>query len=642
MAKTKVAILEDDGTLGSALKAGMERAGFEVYVSDRSDEIQQYVEKNNVSALFVDCLLPGMSGVDFVESIRKKYPAGILDIIMMSGIFTDASVIKDTMRATKATHFLKKPFELQDALNCIQVKESEPAREELSPRKALYLLFNKPKVSVREKRKTIEALEEIHGFDLPYLYSLLVETLAMGHLNIVGQKGEVLGISFSNGKIVAVDIQDESTQLGTLLIETGYIHPEDLKIGLSNNSAKKIGEKLIQGNLLSPHAFIIALANQMSIRLSRTIKDMPVKINFVATDVELTHPHIDSDALSVFLHDWIASKIDFDWLKAHYTQWGDYTLAKSANFTADHPILKMPLIAHFSGIVDYLVSGKSLNQLFDEKKFPEENAYKALHLLLAKGVLIFAEQSVTADPADRLKVLKKLQAQFQNKNQLEIWDILVGMAGGSDSEPQFVISEFNKLLGQAPPPQTDLGKVYEHLKKIADESSKFARSGNREKMKEEIAKQEFETKIKAASLFDEAKTTLAKSQYTQALVSLTKASQLDSTLEKVKLHIIWARLGQAELQPDTKQKVLKEVDMDLMAIPPEEKFDALYSFVMGLFNKASGDFTAAKKFFEKAYNLDNNLIQARREIAAIMQKTQKTDVMNRDLKDLVAGFFKKR
>lgn len=203
MPKVRVAILEDDSTLTTAMKAAFERAGFDVYASVRLDEIMEFLGQSPVNTVFVDCLLPGGSGVDFVEQIRKIYPAQILDVVMMSGLFTDASFIKETLRSTQATSFLKKPFELTEALAAIKVKESvASAAEELSPRKALYLLFNKPKVSVREKRKAIEALEEIHGFDLPYLYSLMVETQATGHLNIVGAKGDVSGISFSQGKIV--------------------------------------------------------------------------------------------------------------------------------------------------------------------------------------------------------------------------------------------------------------------------------------------------------------------------------------------------------------------------------------------------------------------------------------------------------
>lgn len=644
MGKGKVAILEDDNTLASAMKTAFERSGFEVYVTSKTEEIQEYLHKNQVAALFVDCLLPSGSGSDFIEEIRRKFPPAVLDVVMMSGIFTESGVIKDIVRSTKAISFLKKPFDIKEALGLVKVKETMSSQvEEVSPRKALYLLFNKPKVSVREKRKTIEALEEIHGFDLPYLYSLLVETSASGHLNIVGGKGDVFGISFSDGKIIGVDIVDQETQLGKLLIEAGYIHPEDLKEGLSTTSNKKIGERLIHKNLLSPHAFNIALANQMSIRLSRTIVDMPIKVNFVATDMELTHPFIGSDFLSVFLHDWVASKIDFEWLKAHYTQWGHYTLAKSVSFDPSHPFLKMPLIAMHPGLVDFFTKGQTLNQLMDARKYPEETSYKALHLLLAKGLLVFADRSAKADdPEERLRTLKRLQAQFHAKNTLEIWDVLVGMAGGSDSEPQFVVSEFRKIIGAEPAPgQHDLMRVYHHLKQIADEALKFAQGGNRDQMKEEMAKQEIAMKIKAVAFFDEAKAALHKSQFAQAAGLLSKALSMDAGLEKIKLHMIWAKLGQADSQA-RKQQIIKDIEMELLQIPPEEKFDALYSYVMGLYQKAKGDFTAARKSFEKAYNLDSNFIAARREITSLLQKTQKKDALNMDLKDLVAGFFKKR
>ena len=43
-----------------------------------------------------------------------------------------------------------------------------------------------------------------------------------------------------------------------------------------------------------------------------------------------------------------------------------------------------------------------------------------MHLLLSKGLLIFGEQEVVVDPAERLKTLKRLQAQLANKNNLQV------------------------------------------------------------------------------------------------------------------------------------------------------------------------------------------------------------------------------
>jgi tetratricopeptide (TPR) repeat protein len=399
---------------------------------------------------------------------------------------------------------------------------------------------------------------------------------------------------------------------------------------------------LLSGNYLSPHAFDIVLANQMSIRLSRAIVDMPIKVNFVATEVALTNPHIDSDAFSVFLHDWIASKISFKWLKAHYMQWGTYTLSKTPNFSADHPVLRMPLIQHFTGFVDYFTKGQTLHQLIDSKKFPEETAYKALHLLLAKGLLVFSEKIVANDSEHRIKVLKNLQAQVANKNKLEIWDRMVAMAGVSDSEPQLVIAEFKKILGIAPAAdQKEAYKIFSELQQIAEEAFRFAQAGNRDQLKEELAKAELEKKIKAARLAEEARAALQKSQFAQAEQLLLKAISLDPSIEKIKIHLIWAQLGRAEGTAN-KEKVIKDLEVEFMQIPPEERYDAIYPFVMGLFYKAKGEFVAAKKSFEKAYNMDGNLLAARREIAALSAKVKRQEPAKGDLKDLVAGFFKKK
>lgn len=646
MAKARVAIIEDDITLSNAMKAAFERSGIEVFATAREDEIESYLKQNPVNTLFVDCLLPSGSGIDVVSKIRKSHPAADLDIVLMSGLFTDSTFVKESLRGTEATAFLKKPFDLKEALDCVKIKETvAQAQEDASPRKKLYQLFNKPKVTVREKRKAIEALEDIHGFDLPFLYSLMIETQATGHLNIAKDNGDLLGISFSQGKIVTVDVVDQETQIGKLLIESGYILPDDLEAGLATAAPKRIGQRLIHANLLSPHAFDIALSNQMSIRLSRTISDMPIRVNFVATDVELTYPHIDSEMLTTFLHDWIASKISPVWLKAHYTQWGEYAIVKSGTYDPSSPVLNMPLISHLEGFVDFFTNGNSLNKLIESKKFPEDVALKGLHLLLTKGVLIFGDRALILDPVERLKSLNKIFNQVKNKSKIEVWDVITQISGITEAEPQLIFSEFKKILGPAPgldtgtKPPPELVKVFTDLSSLAQEAFQISQSGSREQIKEIAAREAFESKMKGASFFEEAKKALEKSQYPQAVTFLKKAGDIDPSLEKLKLYGLWAKLGPMDPQV-MKPQVLREIEMELMQIPPEEKFDSLFSFVMGLMHKAKGDFPSAKKLFEKAYNLDNNFLIARREMVAVGNRSPAKK--DGDLKDMVAGFFKRK
>jgi CheY-like chemotaxis protein len=635
---TKVIILEDDKTLTSALEAVLAKEGIESLLTSRPQEVRDYLARHRVTTLFVDCLLPTENGVDFVRSIRGQFPKEILDVVLMSGIFTDPSFVRESMRDADAIGFLKKPFSNEEFLK--HIKRTEKVSDKPHPRKVLYRLFAKPEASDREKRKAIEALEDIHGFDLPLIYSLLVDAKLSGHLNIVAENGDVSGISFANGTIVGVDIADKETFLGKLLIESGFILPEDLNEVLEVRSAKKIGERLIQGNLLSPHGFNIVLSNQMSIRLSRTIVDMNVRVNFVPTEVEEMIPHIDSELFQNFLHDWIASKITDEWIKAHFMQWTHARFVKSPVFDQKLSALEMPLVKNLEGVVDTVVSGQTLGELVEQKKYPETTFYKTLHFLLTRGLVTFQE-GAAMKTADRLKLMRKMMQQFTNKNRLETFDLMARMTSASDSQPELVYKEYLNLLGAAPSPaETELAGLYQQLMQIGKGAYDFARSGNREKMREEMMKSDVEMKLKASSLFDEGKNCLQRAQYREGLEKIQKAASLDPKIDRLHLYLAWAKLGSLD-QSKNKTMALKDIDMDLMQVAPEDKFDSLYNFVMGLYSKAKGDVAAARKSFEKAIAMDNSMIVARRELTVLssMNTNAKSDIFNSDLKTLVGNLF---
>jgi DNA-binding NtrC family response regulator len=181
--KSKILILEDDESLGTALKEVLSRAGHYVYMASRPDEAMSLVGAHNVDFVFVDCLLPQMTGLDFVEKARQTYPSTKFKVILMSGIYSDKQFIQEALAKTQALSFLKKPFDLEQVLKLVK-SDSAPRKEESSARKLLYQMFANPTVTNRQKRKVIESIEEVSGFDLPFLYSLLAETKSSGYLNI--------------------------------------------------------------------------------------------------------------------------------------------------------------------------------------------------------------------------------------------------------------------------------------------------------------------------------------------------------------------------------------------------------------------------------------------------------------------------
>lgn len=637
--KTKILILEDDETVGLALQEVLTRAGYHAFLASRPDEANGIFSAHpDLGFLFCDCLLPQMTGLDFIKQVRTNYPHIPFKVVLMSGVYTDKDFIQEASRTTKAVAFLKKPFEMEQVLKI--VKKDEVKKEDLGSRKLLYQMFANPKVTHRQKRKVIESIEEISGYDLPFLYSLLAETGSSGYLNIYGRDGSVSGISFCNGNIVGVDVDDKTTFLGEMLIQSGYALPQDVQNALRDKNNRKIGNYLIQNNQLSPHAFDLILMEQMNIRLVRTIVDEKIRVNFAAAEVEMSNPNIDTDSLSLYLHDWIASKIAVNWLKSLYVMWSGNVIVKSPSYRDDHPALEMSLIKSLEGLTLKLNSQVTLTQLLDVAGYSEVAVYKAIHFLLTKGLIVFAQRAAFSNPQEQLKVLKKMWADMEGKNIYEIISRLE--MGGDGTSLQNALKEFLTLLGDEPQdPKSELSTLWTKIKKTAEDA--VASSGDTSKIdhyRQASQRSEAESKLKANSLMEEAKKSLQFNQFAKAAEQLAEVSKLVPQMHQLHLYNSWAKLGAVD--PTKKMIVLKEVELELLQVPPDERYDALFPFVVGLYNKHKGDVVGARKSFEKSTALDASFMPARRELSLLSAQNKKQDVFNMDLKQVVSGFFKKR
>ncbi|WP_413584579.1 response regulator [Bdellovibrio sp. HCB274] len=641
--KSKILILEDDETVSAALKEILSRAGHTVLVASRPDDATTMLTSNNIEFLFCDCMLPQMTGIDFITRVRKEHPNLRFKVILMSGIFTDKAFIQESTNKTQALAFLRKPFEMDQVLKLVK-NESSAKEETASARKLLYQMFSNPKVTNRQKRKVIESIEEVSGFDLPFLYSLLVETKSSGYLNIYNSDGSVSGISFCNGNIVGVDVDDKTTFLGEMLIQSGYATPADVQTALRDKNNRRIGNYLIQNNQLSPHAFDVILMEQMNIRLVKTIVDEKIRVNFASAEVEMSNPSIDADALSFYLHDWIASKLSLNWLKSFYMIWTGNVIAKSPTYMDDHPALAMSMIKSLDGFMAKIDGETTINKLLDVKGYTEIGVYKAVHFLLTKGLIVFAQRAAFESPEIQMKSLQKIWKNLDGKNGFEIVSYMESGTMGSSLES--VLEDFLTTLGPAPEDdRSEVAMLWRKIKKEAEDAVLVAQDSNKAtQFRQEAQRSEAENKLKANSLMDDIKKALQYTQYSKAITMVAEVTKLNPSQAQLYLYGSWAKLGVAEKADGVRRAAIcKEVEMDMMQIPPDERYDALYPFVSGLFQKVRGDVGGARKQFEKAIAMDASFMSARRELASLgASKQQKQDVFNMDLKQMVSGFFKKK
>lgn len=641
--KVKILILEDDFTLGEALKEAFTRAGHQAFLVAEPEKATEVITQEKIDMLFIDCLLPQMMGVDYIAKIRKDLPSRVrFKIVLMSGIYTDIDFIQDAIRKTQAVGFLKKPFELNEALKHVKVDETLH-KDESSPRKNLYQIFARNMVSNREKRKLIESLEEVSGFDLPFIYSLLVETKSSGHLNIYAADGSVSGVSLSNGEIVGVDIEDKTTYLGEMLIQSGYAQVEDVQEALNDKSPRRLGQRLIQANKLSPHAFDLILTEQMNIRLSRTIVDQMIRINFASVEVEVLGPTIDSDSLSYFLHDWIASKLSAAWLKSMHLMWSTYRITRSSSYREDHPALKMSLIQSLEGFEAHLNRGVTLMDLLSQFGYHESAVHKAVHFLLTKGLISFSKSQAIVTPQEQVKTLRKISLEIQGKNHFQIVEFF-GLGNDTVANVTSMVDEFLPVLGEQPKDQkSEAYRLWAQIRKRVTEACvAFLDSGQRQQYKQSNLKTEAEKKLKASSLLEEAKQALQMNQYSKASTLMDQVVELNPEAAQVHLYNAWRKLGILDGGAKKSQQ-LKDIEFELMQVPPDEKYDAIFPFVTGLLQKAKGDISGARKSFAKCLALNSSMIVARRELNQLASaNTKPDDILNMDLKKMVSGFFKKK
>ena len=103
----KILVVEDEGQIGLVLDMILQERKFQMdYVSNLLSA-DEYLQKQEPSAIILDNKLPDGFGVDFIGYIKKKHPS--VKIIMISGFGT----ARDVALENGADMFFEKPFSLE-------------------------------------------------------------------------------------------------------------------------------------------------------------------------------------------------------------------------------------------------------------------------------------------------------------------------------------------------------------------------------------------------------------------------------------------------------------------------------------------------------------------------------------------------
>jgi len=114
--KIKVLYIDDEQNNLFSFKAVF-RTDFKITVAISADEALKKLEQESFHVIITDQRMPGMTGVEFLESILDKYPHPVR--ILLTG-YTDINAVIDAVNKGKIFHYLSKPWDEEELRQTIR------------------------------------------------------------------------------------------------------------------------------------------------------------------------------------------------------------------------------------------------------------------------------------------------------------------------------------------------------------------------------------------------------------------------------------------------------------------------------------------------------------------------------------------
>ena len=541
-----------------------------------------------------------------------------------------------------ADDFLTKPFDAEFLVDLLNQEFEGTFVADLSSKDKI--LFESG-YSKRDLVGSLEAEDTIHALELPIFISKLVKHGLSGTITLTADDTQDTSvIEINHGKITGVKVKDPKSVFGQILVEKGFLSHEELENALAIPSKKRIGEKLIDANVLSPHAIDIVNAEQLAIRISLLIGDYNYKIHFKETPGVDVKIGIDAKMLGSFLSDWLSSKYHKEWMTYFFAKVMDNKMQAGEELTNDSPLLLNPVVAKLPNLIDKVKQQSSVGQLLDSDEYNEEDLMQALIFLIANDFLFFNQEANAQDNEAQRKRLEKLLSAAKEQDYFQVLGLPRGARSDDIKKAYKDLAKIfhpDKLSSSASMELKDMTKEFFSL--LSKAHDVLTSPEAKEAYIKELEQGQAKVRLEQEALYEEAKELLKKQKFKEANRMLDRAVELFTPSPEILLHQLWAKLKNIDQAEDARE-TLNDIHKSLNKVPPEDRHNATYYFVKGLFQKYIGETSQAIHNMQHAVGLAPNFVEAKRElnVLKIGGDSAPVDLMNADLKDVVGMLFKKK
>lgn len=636
----RILIVEDDATLAQAIETALQRAGYSTEKSNSYQTAKAAFDLNSYHGMVVDCMLPQKSGIDLVEEFNAEYKRNLV-VIFTSGIFKERAFANDAMRRTKARDFFFKPFDIAEL---VQQFDNAFASDIEVFKDPAFELLKKAQYSTQDKLNAISKTESIHGFDLPLIYSLLMDSNISGELEICYEPDKKSYVSFNGGQIDSVVHHDAESYFGLLLVERGFCTHEEVAEFLSNPSKKPIGQKLVDAAILSPHAVAVVQKDQMVIRLSKTIQNEAAHISFREKPKKHSDVVIGDLEFTKLLSDWLMSKVPVSYLKDFYSKWTDYPLLEAANYSRASLLEDIPVVKPISLVTLRGTWPNSIHDFVEQYPRAEASLYPGLHFLLLQRVFhIQPKQTDAKDFAEQMARFEKLNKIISSQNHFEIFSM------NTKSKPSDISRAYHALAKSLHPDKIDPAAPAE-LHQLAQEvfskiSGAYSILNNDVRRAEYIKTLELgeaQDALQAESYFEEGLANLKNGRYRDSRKVFEKVLRMKGHRTDTMIFLIWALVREKRTVSDPVALGQKIASL-FNQVPHEDRHSPHYFFAKGLHYEVLGDINRAYANYKHAYSMDPSFSEARKEMSLIKkQYGRRPTSLADDLSVVVTKLFKKK
>jgi DNA-binding response OmpR family regulator len=108
-----ILIVDDEPHIVALEKAVLELKGFKILAAFNGEEALKILEKNKPDLVILDMMMPGMSGREVCEKIRKNPKTKNLKVIFVT-VARFSEIGKENLKGMKVLDYITKPFDNDD------------------------------------------------------------------------------------------------------------------------------------------------------------------------------------------------------------------------------------------------------------------------------------------------------------------------------------------------------------------------------------------------------------------------------------------------------------------------------------------------------------------------------------------------